>query len=66
MKELDLNFNRLGENNIQLRKEKAELGVQLAARTAEKVALEKELATVKTAANTTEHVLKKKQVMDFL
>lgn len=61
VRELDLNFNRLGENNIQLRKEKAELGVQLAARTAEKVALEKELATVKTAANTTEHVLKKKQ-----
>ncbi|XP_069009359.1 plasmalemma vesicle associated protein b [Embiotoca jacksoni] len=60
VKELELSFNRLSENNIQLRKEKGELGAQLGARTAEKDALEKEMAKLKTLANNTEHDLKKK------
>lgn len=58
VKELELNFNRLSENNIQLRKEKADLGAQLRARTAEKAAVEAELAKLKTEANNTEHTLK--------
>lgn len=53
LKELELNFNRLGENNIALRKEKGELGAQLAARTAEKAALEKDFEKLKTEANNT-------------
>lgn len=62
MKELELNFNRLSENNVQLRKEKGELGAQLGARTAEKTALEKEMEKFKTDANNTEHQLKSKLV----
>lgn len=62
MKELELNFNRLSENNIQLRKEKGELGAQLGARTAEKAALEKDLEKLKTDANSTEYELKRKLV----
>ncbi|CAK6975336.1 plasmalemma vesicle associated protein b [Scomber scombrus] len=58
VKELGLNFNKLSENNIQLRKEKGELGAQLAARTAEKGALEKEIEKLKTDANSTEFGLK--------
>lgn len=61
-KELELNFNRLSENNIQLRKEKADLGKELGKRTAEKDAVEKELAKFKTEANSTEFVLKGKLV----
>lgn len=61
VKELELNFNHLGEINIGLRKDKADLTAQLGARTAEKGALEKELETVKTAANITQVELKKKQ-----
>ncbi|KAM4629409.1 plasmalemma vesicle associated protein b [Polymixia lowei] len=53
VKELELNFNKLSENNIKLRKEKGELGTQLGARTAEKAALEKEVENLKTAANVT-------------
>lgn len=60
VKELELNFNKLSENNIQLRKEKGELGAQLGARTAEKDALEKDMAKLKTEANHTEHELKNK------
>nr|XP_046247421.1 plasmalemma vesicle associated protein b [Scatophagus argus] len=60
VKDLEVNFNRLSDNNIQLRKEKGELGAQLAARTAEKEALDKEVAKLKTDANNTEHVLKGK------
>lgn len=60
VKELELNFNRLSENNILLRKEKGELGAQLGARTAEKAALEKEMEKLKTDANATEHGLKLK------
>lgn len=60
VEELQMNFNRLSDNNIQLRKEKGELGTQLAARTAEKAALEAELAKLKTDANNTEHTLKGK------
>ncbi|XP_070765481.1 plasmalemma vesicle associated protein b [Enoplosus armatus] len=58
VKELELNFNRLSEINIQLRKEKGELGAQLGARAAEKGDLEKELAKLKTNANNTEQMLK--------
>ncbi|XP_035510047.1 plasmalemma vesicle associated protein b [Morone saxatilis] len=60
VKELELGFNRLSETNIQLRKEKGDLGAQLGARTAEKDALEKDIAKLKTEANNTEHVLKNK------
>ncbi|KAM3619069.1 uncharacterized protein V6R79_002537 [Siganus canaliculatus] len=60
VEELELSFNRLSENNIQLRKEKGELGAQLGARTAEKDALEKEVAKLKTDANSTEYTLKGK------
>lgn len=57
-----MNFNRLSESNIQLRKEKADLGKQLKARTDEKDAVEKEFAKFKTEANGTEFVLKGKLV----
>lgn len=60
VKELELSFNRLSENNIQLRKEKGELGAKLGASAAEKAALEKDVAKLKTDANTTEHELKAK------
>ncbi|MED6268654.1 hypothetical protein CHARACLAT_024539 [Characodon lateralis] len=60
VKELEQSFNKLSKNNIDLRKEKGELGAQLAARTAEKAGLEKEMAKLKTEANNTEHELKKK------
>ncbi|XP_078114753.1 plasmalemma vesicle associated protein b [Sander vitreus] len=60
VEELELNFNRVSENNIQLRKEKGELGAQLGARTAEKAALETELAKLKTEANNTVYTLKDK------
>lgn len=62
LKELELNFNRLSEDNVQLRKEKGELGAQLGARTAEKAAVEAELAKLKTDANNTEYTLKDKLV----
>lgn len=62
LQELELGYNRLSENNIQLGKEKGELGTQLGARTAEKAALEKEVEKLKTDANNTEHVLRGKLV----
>ncbi|XP_075887328.1 plasmalemma vesicle associated protein b [Nelusetta ayraudi] len=60
VEDLEMNFNRLSENNIQLRKEKADLGAQLKARTDEKDAVEKEFAKFKTEANGTEFVLRGK------
>lgn len=60
VEELELNINTLSDNIIQLRKEKGELGAQLGARTAEKAALEADLAKLKTDANHTEHTLKDK------
>lgn len=60
VKELELGFNRLSENNIQLRKEKGEMGAKLGASTAEKAALEKEMAKLKADTNTTEYELKAK------
>lgn len=60
VKELELSFNRLSENHIQLGKEKADLGAQLGARTAEKANLEKEMAKIKADANKTEHELRNK------
>lgn len=61
VQELEQNFNRLSEINMQLRKDKADLGVQLGAKGGEKAAVEKELATVKATANTTETDLRRKQ-----
>lgn len=61
VKELDQNYNRLSEVNMQLRKDKADLGAQLKAKEAEKAAVEKELETVKSNANITEYGLRKKQ-----
>lgn len=60
VKDLELNFNKLSENNIQLRKEKGELEAQLGARTTEKGAVEAELAKLKTDSNTTEITLRQK------
>ncbi|XP_034063919.1 plasmalemma vesicle associated protein b [Gymnodraco acuticeps] len=60
VEDLEVNFNRLSENNIQLRKEKGELGAQLGARTGEKAALVTELAKLKTDTNKTEFILKDK------
>lgn len=57
-----MNFNRLSENNIQLRKENAALGAQLKARTDEKDAVEKDFAKFRTEANSTAFVLKGKLV----
>lgn len=62
LKELEVGFNKLSENNIQLRKEKSDLGAQLKARTAEKAAVEKELEKMKTDSNATEYGLKQKIV----
>ncbi|XP_023143590.1 plasmalemma vesicle associated protein b [Amphiprion ocellaris] len=60
VKELELSFNRLSENHIQLGKEKGDLGAQLGARTAEKANLEKEIAKLKADANKTEQELRNK------
>lgn len=62
VKDLEQSFNRLSDINIQLRKDKSELGAQLKARTAEKAALEKEMLKIKTHANSTEQDLKFKLV----
>ncbi|XP_061540388.1 plasmalemma vesicle associated protein b isoform X2 [Phycodurus eques] len=53
VKELELGFNRLSDNNIELRKEKGELRAQLGARTSEKDALEKQLEQLRSVANAT-------------
>nr|XP_061790963.1 plasmalemma vesicle associated protein b [Nerophis lumbriciformis] len=53
VKELEQGFNRLSDNNIQLRKEKGELGAQLGVRTAEKDGLEKQLQQLSVDANNT-------------
>ncbi|KAL7397777.1 hypothetical protein ABVT39_027832 [Epinephelus coioides] len=60
VEELELNINTLSDNIIQLRKEKGELGAQLGARTAEKAAVEAELAKLKTDANNTVYTLNDK------
>ncbi|XP_049573490.1 plasmalemma vesicle associated protein b [Syngnathus scovelli] len=57
VKELEQGFNRLSENNIQLRKEKGELAAQLGARTAEKDALAKQLEQIAADANATKFYL---------
>lgn len=62
VKDLELGFNKLSDNNIQLRKEKRELGNQLGVRTAEKAAVEKELEKMKSDCNITEFGLKQKYV----
>ncbi|XP_077463056.1 plasmalemma vesicle associated protein b [Stigmatopora argus] len=53
VKDLEIGYNRLSDNNIQLRKEKGDLGAQLGACTAEKGALEKQLEQLKVDANAT-------------
>ncbi|XP_028301456.1 plasmalemma vesicle associated protein b [Gouania willdenowi] len=63
VKELEQGYNRLSANNIQLRKEKGQLGAQLGARTAEKGVLEKEVALLKVEANHTEHLQRSKLMM---
>ncbi|XP_047442722.1 plasmalemma vesicle associated protein b [Mugil cephalus] len=60
VKDLELSFNKLSANNIQLRKEKGDLTAQLGARTAEKTALEKEMEKLKNETNATEQALKVK------
>lgn len=62
VKELELNFNKLSEHNIKLRKEKGELGAQLGARTGEKAALEKEIEKLKAEANATVTQLQQKMM----
>ncbi|KAL1022850.1 hypothetical protein UPYG_G00033280 [Umbra pygmaea] len=47
VEEMEQSMNRISENNINLRKEKADLGAALAARTAEKTALEGDLAKLR-------------------
>uniref|UniRef100_A0A4W5RPV2 Plasmalemma vesicle associated protein b n=2 Tax=Hucho hucho TaxID=62062 RepID=A0A4W5RPV2_9TELE len=51
VEELEQSFNRISENNINLRKDKADLGAALGARKAEKTALEGEVAALKKVAN---------------
>ncbi|XP_076009708.1 plasmalemma vesicle associated protein b [Genypterus blacodes] len=63
VKELELNFNKLSENNVNLRKDKGDLGAQLGARTAEKAALVKEVEKLKTEANHTAHGFSQKIAM---
>lgn len=60
VKELELGFNKLSDNNIELRKEKSKLEAQLKARAEERAALEKEMAKQQIDANKTEQDLKKK------
>lgn len=60
VKELELGFNKLSDNNIELRKEKSKLEAQLKARVEERAALEKEMAKQQIDANKTEQDLKKK------
>lgn len=62
VQELEQNFNRLSDINVQLRKDKSDLGAQLTALTAQKTAVEKEMEKNKAAANTTENLLKVKLV----
>lgn len=62
VKDLEQSFNRLSDINIQLRKDKSELGTQLKARTAEKAALEKEMEKQRILSNNTELELRHKLV----
>uniref|UniRef100_A0A3Q4N6U7 Plasmalemma vesicle associated protein b n=1 Tax=Neolamprologus brichardi TaxID=32507 RepID=A0A3Q4N6U7_NEOBR len=62
VKELELGFNKLSDNNIKLRNEKSKLEAQLKARAEERAALEREMAKQKIDANKTEQDLKKKSV----
>lgn len=57
-----MGFNKLSDNNIQLRKEKSELRAQLGARTAEKAAVQKELEKTKSEHNATNFELMGKLV----
>ncbi|XP_037530444.1 plasmalemma vesicle associated protein b [Nematolebias whitei] len=60
VKELELGLQKLSNHSVDLKKEKGELKAQLAARTAEKTALEKAMLKLKTDANNTEMELRRK------
>ncbi|XP_061682024.1 plasmalemma vesicle associated protein b isoform X2 [Syngnathoides biaculeatus] len=64
VKELELGFNKLSDNNIQLRKEKGELRAQLGMRTAERDALEKQLEQLRAAFNATKLDLMRKLAVE--
>ncbi|XP_032428815.1 plasmalemma vesicle associated protein b isoform X1 [Xiphophorus hellerii] len=53
VKKLELEFNKLSTDNMKLTKEKVELGAKLAACSAEKTALQKEMAKQQAEANFT-------------
>lgn len=61
-KELEVGFNKLSDNNIQLRKEKSELGKQLGACKAEKLALVKSLEKLQTESKANESALQQRIV----
>ncbi|CAG00760.1 unnamed protein product [Tetraodon nigroviridis] len=60
VKELEVGFNKLSDNNIQLRKEKSELGKQLGACKAEKLALVKSLEKLQTESKANESALQQR------
>ncbi|XP_068445823.1 plasmalemma vesicle associated protein b [Clinocottus analis] len=60
VQELELNFNRMSELNMQLRKEKGEVGAQLGARAAEKAAVEAEMVKLRINTSKSEHMYKEK------
>uniref|UniRef100_A0A1A8CWP7 Vessel-specific 1 n=1 Tax=Nothobranchius kadleci TaxID=1051664 RepID=A0A1A8CWP7_NOTKA len=60
IKELEMGFNMLSDNNVKLKKEKGELGVQLSARTAEKAAVEREMMKLKMNFTSVDQDLRRK------
>uniref|UniRef100_A0A8C6NYV9 Plasmalemma vesicle associated protein b n=1 Tax=Nothobranchius furzeri TaxID=105023 RepID=A0A8C6NYV9_NOTFU len=62
IKELEMGFNMLSDNNVKLKKEKGELGVQLSARTAEKAAVEREMMKLKMNFTSVDQDLRRKLV----
>ncbi|XP_043986465.1 plasmalemma vesicle associated protein b [Gambusia affinis] len=63
VKKLELEFNKLSTDNMKLTKEKAELGAKLAACSAEKTALQKEMAKQQAEANFTKFRFNAKSVV---
>lgn len=61
-------MQKLSNHSVDLKREKGEFKAQLAARTAEKTALEKAMLKLKTDANNTEMELRRKivRIMFFL
>lgn len=62
VQELELSFKIVSDHNVELKKNKGDLGAQLAARTAEKTALDRLILKLKSDANNTEQELKKRIV----